>query len=74
MEMNYPESHQEIRCQYCKVLLAKRNESIVSAQRNGLEVHCSCQELVVLRCYRSGCRRMNIVKPSMATPPKSSET
>jgi len=63
----------DIRCQGCSILLAKLDETGLTIRRNDLEVHYGGPGLVTIRCYRSGCRRLNAVRIPAATTQSGTE-
>lgn len=54
----------EVRCEGCRILLAKLDDTGLAIRRNDLEVHCGRAGLVSIRCYRPRCRRLNVVRIS----------
>lgn len=60
----------EIRCSACRILLAKIDETgALVIVRNGMEAHTVGQFRMSIVCYRSRCRRLNVISiPSDPVP------
>jgi phage FluMu protein Com len=58
----------DVRCEGCRILLAKLDDTGLAIRRNDLEVHYGGAGVVSIRCYRPRCRRLNTVRVSTTTP------